>query len=179
MIERFSSRDLALTASLSAVYVSYTLISSYAVGYFTHGVDAFFVRSLLFVVLAALTTKTGRASLMGFISGIALELTVPAPIHFYIFPSVLSYGLTYDAHMSSRGFTHHVLKLKSVLIATALSSLVMSIVALSIFTTLGFFPKESIPYIWTFGILRDIALGVIGGFIGVKVTARILKPRLP
>jgi len=175
MKKRFSSRDLTLTALLSAAYVSYSLVSSYTVGQFTHGVDTFVVRSLLFVVLTALTMKAGSSSLMGFISGTTLELTVPTPIHFYVFFGVLSYGLAYDTYMSSRGFIHHVLNVKSVLVATTLSSAIMSIVALSIFTIVGFFPAESIPYVWTFGVLRDVALGVIGGLIGVRVTTRIMK----
>lgn len=174
----FSSQDLALIASLSAAYTGYSLISSYAVGQLTHGVDTFPVRSLLFVVLTALTVKAGSASLMGFLSGITLELVTPAPIRFYILFGVLAYGLVYDAYMNLRGFRHHVLKTDSVLIATTLSSLAMSVVALSIFTLAGFFPVGILPLIWTLGILRDIAMGIIGSVIGIKITRRIVRSGL-
>ncbi len=175
MKNAFSSKDLALIASLSAVYTGYSLVSSYAVGQFTHGVDTLLVRSLLFVVLPALTLKAGSASLMGLVSGITIELVIPAPIRFYIFFGALAYGLVYDAYMKLRGFRRHVMKTDSVLMATTLSSLAMSVAALSIFTIVGFFPVGILPLIWTFGILRDIAMGIIGGVIGIKVTRRIVR----
>jgi len=71
-----------------------------------------------------------------------------------------------------------VLKTDRVLIVTALSSLAMSVLALSIFTLAGFFPVGILPLIWTFGIRQDIAMGTIGGIIGIKVARRIVRSNL-
>lgn len=171
----FSSKDLALSSLLSAIYVGYALLSSYTVGFLTHGADTHLLRSIVFVDLAALTKKTGCTSVMGFVAGLVLEFTVPVPVHLVIFPSLLAYGVTYDCFMSAMGFKQHALKLRSVTIATLFSSSAMAIVALTVFTLAGFFPTQILPTIWASGMFRDVLMGIIGGVLGVKVALRITR----
>ncbi|UCE96856.1 MAG: hypothetical protein JSV51_04525 [Candidatus Bathyarchaeota archaeon] len=113
---------------------------------------------------------------MGIISGAIIEFTTPTPVHFYIFPSVVAYGITYDAFMSKRPLRLYP-KTSAVLIATALSSAAMAGVALSVLTYSGFFLPEILPMIWFFGVLRDVLLGLVGALIGIKISRTILHIR--
>ncbi len=167
-----SSRDIALIASMSALYAAYSFLSSNTIGNFIHGVDTFFIRSLLFVVLSFSTAKTGVASLMGLVSGMIIEFTTPSPIHFYIFPSVLTYGVVYDIFLwKFRALPHP--RTSTVLMATVLSSVAMATAALSVFTYVSFFSPEILPIIWVFGILRDVVMGLIGACVGVKISRAV------
>jgi len=164
-----STRDLALTALFSTIYVVYSYISSVTVGGVTHGVDTFFIRSAIFVLLAASTMKFGPSTLMGAISGAIFTLVIPTPFPIYLFPAVLLYGLTYDLYMHPLGFSTNATKSKHVIVATIWSSAVMSLTALSVLTLVGFLPVKGLVFIWTFGLLRDITVGIVGSFLGLKI----------
>ncbi len=157
-----------LTALFSAIYVIYGYASSVTVGMVTHGVDTFFIRSALFVLLTAFTAKFGPSTLMGTIAGILFALVVPAPFPIYLFPSTLMYGLTYDLYMHLIGYSTHVMRAKHVMLASAFSSAIMSLVALSILTWVGFLPVKGLAFIWFFGVSRDVGLGLAGGLLGFK-----------
>jgi len=158
-----------LTALFSTVYVAYGYVSSVTVGGITHGVDTFFVRSALFVLLAALTMKFGPSALMGVISGAVFTLVIPTPFPIYLLPAVFLYGLTYDLYMYLLGFSTHITKIKHVILATILSSAVMSLVALTVLTWVGFLPTKGLVFIWSFGVLRDIAVGIVGSILGLRI----------
>jgi hypothetical protein len=168
-----NTQGIALTAIFAAVYVAYALLSSYLVGGITHGIDNFIIRSLLFVVLAGLTTGFGYSTMMGGISGLVLEITVPTPIRFYLLPSLLAYGVIFDLVMhiakspESNSFTIRII------VGTFFASMTMSIVALAVFTLVGFFPPQIIPIIWTFGIIRDVVLGILGAVIGLLLVRQL------
>lgn len=165
----FSSRVLMLTALFSAVYVAYSYLSSVVIGEAAHGLDTNLVRSALFVLLAALTMKFGASTLMGAVCGVIFLLVIPAPFPVYLFVSVLLYGLTYDLYMRLAGFSNSVTKTKHVITATVISSILMSIVALAILTGVGVLPPEGLIYIWIFGVLGDVVVGVIGSVIGLRI----------
>jgi hypothetical protein len=171
-----SSRDVAIAASIAAVYSGYSFFSSNAIGHFTHGVDTFFIRSLLFVALTFSTTKTGTATLFGVVSGAIIEFTTPAPIHFYIFPSIVAYSVVYESILWKCRLSSS-LRTRALMLATALSSLAMAVVALSVFTFAGFFPRELVPIIWLAGISRDVTLGLAGAFVGVRALSPLLQRR--
>ena len=162
------TREVVLVAMLSAIYVAYALVSGFAFGYITHGVDNFLVRSLLFVILIAMSNRLGLPSMMGATSGLVLEFFTPSPIHFYILPSVAAYGISFDLFVNIRRKGYEFNR-RRIILATALSSAIMSIVALAVFTIVGFFPPAILPIIWTFGILRDVVIGLVGGLIGLTI----------
>lgn len=163
-----------LTALFSTIYVVYSYISSVTVGGVTHGVDTFFIRSAIFVLLAASTMKFGPSTLMGAISGAIFTLVIPTPFPIYLFPAVLLYGLTYDLYMHLLGFSANATKTKHVIPATILSSAVMSLTVLSVLTGVGFLQVEGLVFIWTFGVLRDIAVGLMGCFLGLKMVRYVI-----
>lgn len=172
------SRGLALTALLAAVYVAYALVSSYLIGYLTHGMDNFIVRSLLFVILAGLTTGFGYSTMMGGISGAVLEFTIPTPVRFYLFPSLLAYGFIFDVIINVQRSANGTPRHTRLILGTILASIAMSGVALGVFTFIGFFPPQLIPFIWGLGIGRDVVLGIIGTVIGLAILQQVmhLKP---
>jgi len=163
-----------LTALFSTIYMVYGYISSVTVGGVTHGVDTFFIRSAIFVLLSASTMKFGPSTLMGGISGAIFTLVIPTPFPVYLFPAVFLYGLTYDLYMRLLGFSANVTKTKHVTFATILSSAIMSFTALSVLTWVGFLPRQGLVFIWTFGVLRDIAVGLVGAFLGLKILRYVI-----
>jgi hypothetical protein len=174
-----NTQGIALTAILAAVYVAYALLSSYLVGSITHGIDNFIIRSLLFVVLVGLTTGFGYSTMMGGISGLVLEFTVPSPVRFYLLPSLLTYGLILDIIMNiikSQDTSSFAIR---VMVGTFFASMTMSVVALTVFTLVGFFPLQLIPIIWTFGVIRDVVLGILGAVIGLLLVRQLkhLRPQ--
>jgi len=173
-----NTQSIALTAILAAVYVAYALLSSYLVGSITHGIDNFIIRSLLFVVLGGLTTGFGYSTMMGGISGLILEFTVPSPVRFYLLPSLLAYGLIFDIVMNmikSPATTSFTMR---AIVGTFFASMTMSVVALAVFTLVGFFPPQIIPIVWTFGVIRDVVLGIFGAIIGLLLIRQLkhLRP---
>jgi len=163
-----SSKGLMLTALFSAIYVSYGYVSSITIGGVTHGVDTSFVRSALFPLLVAYTLQFGYSTLMGAVSGIIFTFVILGPFPIYLLPSVLLYGLTYDLYMRTVGYSTNAKKAKHILAASAVSSIVMSLVALAILTLMGILPTSGLVFIWVFGVLRDVAMGFAGGIVGVE-----------
>jgi hypothetical protein len=173
------TQGIALSAILAAVYVAYALLSSYLIGSITHGIDNFILRSLLFVVLVGLTSGFGYSTMMGGISGLVLEFTVPSPVRFYLLPSLLTYGLLFDVIMNIGKSYSDLSFIVRVILGTILASMSMSAVALAIFTLVGFFPPDLLPLVWSLGILRDVVLGVIGAIIGLIIVRQLkhLRPQ--
>ena len=172
------SLSIALTAVLSAVYVSYALVSSYLIGNVAHGVDNFIVRSLVFVVLGVVTRRFGYCIMMGGVTGLLLELTVPAPIRFYIVLSLLAYGVVFDVVLTFHRDPERGPNALRLLLGTVLASVAMSSTALAVFTLVGFFPPLLLPIIWGLEIAVDVTMGIIGAVIGIVLIRRIqhLKP---
>jgi hypothetical protein len=172
------SQGIALSAILAAVYVAFALIAGYLIGNITHGVENFIVRSLLFVILAGLTVGFGYSTIMGGISGLLLEFTIPTPIPFYLLPSLFAYGLVFDLATNLNRAPNTNLSTLRVLLATILASAAMSVVALTVFTLAGFFPPPLLPIIWGLEITTDVVLGVIGAVIGLALVRQLrhLKP---
>jgi hypothetical protein len=167
-----------LTMSLSTIYVVYGYASSVTVGPVTHGVDTFFIRSVLFALVAAITLKFGYSTLMGAISGAIFAFIIPTQFSFYLFPAVLSYGLTYDLYMRLLGFSTCVSSTRHVVVGTTLSSAAMSTVALSVLTLVGFLPVQALAFIWAFGLLRDIVVGLVGSLLGLKIERYMMHGRV-
>ncbi len=168
------SRGIALTALLSAVYVAYALLGSFIFGSITHGADNFVVRSLVFVILVGLNSGFGFSTIMGGISGLVLEISIPTPVRFYLFPSLLAYGFVLDIVINIKKAPNADLGTIRMLLGTILASLAMSITALTVFTLVGFFPPALIPLIWTFEIVIDIVLGIIGATIGLVLLRQLV-----
>jgi len=167
-----------LTALFSTIYVVYGYASSVTVGAVTHGVDTFFIRSALFVLIAAATLKFGYSTLMGAISGAVFSFVIPTPFSFYLFPAVFLYGLTYDIYMRLLGFSTHVSATRHVVMGTMLSSAAMSLAALSTLTWVGFLPAQALAFIWSFGVLRDIAVGLAGSLLGLKIVRYVMQGKV-
>jgi uncharacterized membrane protein YeaQ/YmgE (transglycosylase-associated protein family) len=159
------SKGLTLTAILAALYTTLAVVSSWVWGVFTHGMDALVLRSLFVVVLVSYTRRLGTGVLFGFTAGALLELTTPTPVLFYLLLSLTTYGLVNDAILNY--FRQDApLTLNLVLLTTIVASVGMAVVALAVFTLVGFFPPAVIPVIWMTGILRDVILGVVGAGMG-------------
>lgn len=175
---RTRSWGMALTALLSAVYVSYALVSSYLVGAVTHGVDNFIVRSLVFVVLGSMMRRFGFCTIMGGVTGLLLEFTVPTPVRFYLVLSLLAYGLVFDVVVNFHRESERGLPTIRLLLGTVLASVAMSSTALAVFTLVGFFPPPLLPLIWGLEIAVDVTMGVIGAVIGIALIRRIQHLKL-
>lgn len=168
---RFSTKDLMLTTSFSAIYVVYGYVSSVTVGGITHGVDVIFVGSALFVLLGAFTARFGAPTLMGAIAGALFAFAVPAPFSFSLIPACIMYGLTYDIYMQLTGYPTNVTKKPHVIIASTLSSAMMSLTVFSVLTLMGFFQVNvsALVFIWLAGILEGTIAGLAGGFLGLRI----------
>ncbi len=173
----YRSQGIALTALLSAVYVAYALLSSYLFGSITHGMENFIVRSLVFVILGGLTTGFGYSTIMGGISGLVLEFTIPTPVRFYLFPSLLAYGFIFDIIINFQRTPNTVPSPTRMLLGTIFASFVMSVTALSVFTLVGFFPPQLIPLIWILEITTDVILGILGAIIGLALLRQLIHLR--
>ena len=172
------SWSIALTALLSAVYVAYALVSSYVIGYVTHGVDNFIVRSLVFVVLGVMIGRFGYCTMMGGVTGLLLEFTVPTPFRFHLVLSLLAYGVVFDVVVTFHRDPERGLAVVRLLLGTVLASVAMSSTALAVFTLVGFFPQPLLPIIWGLEVAVDVIMGIIGAVIGIVLIRRIqhLKP---
>jgi hypothetical protein len=176
---RIDSIELAITAMLAAVYVSYTILSSYVVGAFTRGMDTFIVQSLLFVVLVAFTNRRGLPTLKGFICGLVIELLVPAHVRFYLLPSVFAYGLVFDLLMNYPKRETGEVARRRVIVATAFASAVMSSVVFVIFGLVGVFPPAVLPVVWLFRAPLHIVLGIVGAIIGYPLAMGLTRLKSP
>jgi hypothetical protein len=171
------SQGITLAAILSAVYVSFALLSSYVWGTVTHGAENFIVRSLVFVILTAFITGFGYSTMMGGISGLVLEFTVPTPVRFYLLPSLIAYGFVFDLVSNLGREETTPLGTVRILVGTIFASFAMSAVALSVFTIVGFFPTNLLPLIWSLEIATDISLGIIGALIGLALIRQLKQLR--
>lgn len=118
--------------------------------------------------------KLGPSTLMGIISGTVFALTLLPPTSIYVFPAVFLYEIVYDLYMYLLGSTN-IAKTKYVILATILSSAVMSLVALIILTGVGFLPIKGLVFIWSFGVLRDIAVGLAGSLLGLRILKYVIN----
>ncbi len=73
------------------------------------------------------------------------------------------------------GSATYIAKTKHVILATILSSAVMSLVALIILTGVGFLPIKGLVFIWSFGVLRDIAVGLAGSLLGLRILKYVIN----
>ena len=163
---------LTTTAMLAATYTVLTMVSSWFFGQFTHGMEALVLRSLFFVIVVSRINRFGYVTLFGIITGVLLELGIPGPIHFYLFPSQSAYGLVFD-YLIFYHKTNINLGTRRLLLSSAVASASMSAVALTVFTLVGFFPYSILLLIWVIGILRDVILGIVGAYLGILTTQRI------
>jgi hypothetical protein len=148
------------------------------IGYVTHGVDNFIVRSLVFVVLAVMAGRFGYCTMMGGVTGLVLEFTVPAPVRFYLVLSLLAYGVVFDVVVTFHRDAERKPAVVRLLLGTVMASFAMSSTALAVFTLVGFFPQPLLPFIWGLEVAIDVTLGIIGAIFGIILSRRIqhLKP---
>ena len=76
----FTSRDLALVAGLSALYLGYSYVSGVTLGHTIREIDLFFLISAVFTILVSLTRKHWTATILGTVTGLILVTTPGAPL---------------------------------------------------------------------------------------------------
>jgi hypothetical protein len=104
----FTSRDLALVAGMSALYLGYGYVSGVTLGHTIREVDLFFLISVLFTVLVSLTRKHWIATILGTVTGLILVATPGAPlaVTLALIPNGIVFDLTLRAGIISLTTRH-------------------------------------------------------------------------
>jgi hypothetical protein len=118
--------------------------------------------------------KLGSSTLMGIISGTVFALTLLPPTSICVFPAVFLYGIVCDLYMYLLGSTTYIAKTKHVILATILSSAVMSLVALIALTWVGVLPTNGLVFTWSLGVLRDVAVGLFGSVLELRILKYVI-----
>jgi len=169
-----TSKDTVVVALFSATYVVYGLISSYTVGFVTHGADTHFVRSVTVVVLAAYIGKFTGPTLMGIVSGLLLGFLIPSPFGLiYLPPSVFVYGFLYDVYLKQAGYPGSATSNRHVIIGTVIGSIFMSAIALTVLSLFQVFTAEVLLFAWAGELVVGIVLGIGGSLLGLRVVRQL------
>src|SRR6266699_2351651 len=131
----FTSRDLALVAGLTGLYLVYGYASGVTFGHTILELDLFFLISALFTILVSMTGKRWSATLLGTVNGLILLGEPNAPVAITL--SLIPNGLVFDLAIYRCDYGVDWLSRKSVVIAGAIGNLVIAISELVILQALG------------------------------------------
>src|SRR5947208_15195504 len=116
----FTSRDLALVAGLTGLYLGYGYASGVTFGHTIVELDLFFLISALFTVVVSMTGKRWSATLLGTVNGLILlgEPNAPVPITLALTPN----GIIHDLALYTRDHEIDSLSRNRFVIAGALGN---------------------------------------------------------
>ncbi len=168
--DSFTSRDLALVAGLTGLYLVYGYASGVTFGHATLELDLFFLISALFTVVVSVTGKR----LLGTVNGLILLGEPNAPIAITL--SLIPNGLVFDLALYTRDHTIDGLSRKRFVIAGALGNLAMAISGLVILQAIGFFQGKGLDFILVTSVIALVTnplVGAIGALFGTIVVKRV------
>ena len=167
---RFTSRDLALVAGLSGLYLAYGYVSGVTLGNAIGSLDLIFLIALLFTVVTGVTRRAWSATLLGTITGLILLGTPGAPSPAHIAVPLIAGGLVFDLSVRLLGSETGRFGRYRMVIAGALGSFVMAPVGLAVLQASG------LPYvaiIWILAIIGNTLVGAAGAFLGTIIFERL------
>ncbi len=169
-----ASKSVAVIGLLSALYVVGGVLVGNALGPLLRGYPAHFLRGFLMSSAAAYAGRAWSATMMGAIAGVIMLVTIPAPAPYLPLAS-LAAGVAYDTACRAGGsYVENSRKKGRILIATSLSSISESIVALSILTALGIIeaPLSIIILIWLAAMAGNILISNAGAAVTLWILIR-------
>jgi hypothetical protein len=170
----FTSRDLALVAGLTGLYLVYGYASGVTFGHAILELDLFFLISALFTIVVSVTGKRWSATLLGTVNGFILLGEPNAPIAITL--SLIPNGLVFDLALYTRSHTIDGLSRKRFVIAGALGNLAMAISGLIILQGIGFFQGKGLEFILAtsaIALVTNPLVGAIGALFGTIVVKRV------
>ncbi len=170
----FTSRDLALVAGLTGLYLVYGYASGVTFGHTILELDLFFLISALFTIIISMTGKSWSATLLGTINGVILLGEPNAPL--VITLSLIPNGLVFDLALYTRNRNLAGLSRKRFVIAGALGNLAMAISGLVILQAVGFFQGKGLDFILATSVIALVTnplVGAIGALFGTIVIKRV------
>ena len=170
----FTSRDLALVAGLTGLYLVYGYSSGVTFGHTILELDLFFLISALFTILVSMTGKRWSATLLGTVNGLILLGEPNAPLAITL--SLIPNGLVFDLARYSHDHTIDELSRKRFVIAGALGNLAMAISGLVILQAIGFFQGKGLDFILAtsvIALLTNPLVGAVGALFGTIVVRRV------
>ena len=170
----FTSRDLALVAGMSALYLGYGYVSGVTLGHTIREVDLFFLISALFTILVSLTRKPWTATILGTVTGLILITTPGAPLAVTL--ALIPNGLVFDLTLRAGDHLFDNLSRKRFVVAGALGNLAMAIFGLAMLQGLGFFHGfgvSTLLVIWVTALVGDTLVGALGALFGTAVVRRL------
>ncbi len=169
----FTSRDLALVAGLTGLYLVYGYASGVTFGHTILELDLFFLISALFTIVVSMTGKRWSATLLGTVNGLILLGEPGAPLAITL--SLIPNGLVFDLALFSRDRLIESLSWKRFVIAGTLGNLAMAISGLVILLG-GFFQGKGLDFILAtsaIALVTNPLVGAIGAFFGTIVVKRV------
>ena len=167
----FTSRDLALVAGLSGLYLAYGYVSSSTLPRnLTRSLDLFFLIPILFTVLAAVSRRRWSATLLGIITGLIFLGTPGAPFPAHITISLVANGLVFDLYVRLTGPESSRYGITHLVVAGTLGNLVMAVVGLIVLQAVGI---PSLLDVWILALVGDTIVGALGAFLGTIVVRRV------
>jgi hypothetical protein len=170
----FISRDLALVAGLTGLYLVYGYASGVTFGHTILELDLFFLISALFTIVVSMTGKRWSATLLGTVNGFILLGEPNAPLAITL--SLIPNGLVFDLALYTRDKTIDGLSRKRFVIAGALGNLAMAISGLVILQAVGFFQGKGLDFILATSVIALVTnplVGAIGALFGTIVVKRV------
>lgn len=170
----FTSRDLALVAGMSALYLGYGYVSGVTLGHTIREVDLFFLISAIFTILVSLTRKPWSATILGTVTGLILITTPGAPLAVTL--ALIPNGLVFDLTLRAGDHIFDSLSRKRFVVAGALGNLAMAVFGLAMLQLFGFFHGFGVPtllVIWVTALVGDTLVGALGALFGTAVVRRL------
>ncbi len=167
---RFTSRDLALIAVLSGLYLAYGYVSGVTLGNTIGSLDLIFLITLLFTVVVGVTRRAWSATLLGTITGLILLPTPGAPSPAHIALPLIVGGLVFDLSVRMLGSETSRYRKNRMVIAGALASFAMTPVGLAVLQASGL---PQLLIVWVLAISGNTVVGVVGAFLGTIIFERL------
>jgi hypothetical protein len=170
----FTSRDLALVAGMSALYLGYGYVSGVTLGHAIREVDLFFLISVLFTVLVSLTHKHWIATILGTVTGLILVATPGAPLAVTL--ALIPNGIVFDLTLRAGDHIFDNTSRKRFIAAGALGNFAMAVFGLAMLQAFGFFHGlgvSTLLVIWVTALVGDTLVGALGALFGTAVVRRL------
>src|SRR5437879_12095102 len=170
----FTSRDLALVAGMSALYLGYSYVSGVTLGHTIREVDLFVLISALFTILVSLTRKPWTSTILGTVTGLILVTTPGAPLAVTL--ALIPNGIVFDLTLRAGDHIFDNLSRKRFIVAGALGNLAMAVFGIAMLQAFGFlhgFGGSTLSVIWCPALVGDTLVGALGALFGTAVVRRL------
>lgn len=165
-----TSRYLALLAGFTALYLVYGYASGVALGHTIFELDLFFLISVLFTVLVALTGRKWSATILAVICGLLLFGDPNAPVGIGL--SLIPNGIVFDLALA--GNADGIGSRNRFVVAGAAGNLAMAVAGLLIANAGGALPSGLAGTISVVvALVGNPIVGALGAFLGILVVQRL------